>query len=272
MKKKKSMFSIFGYIMIVWACIIFTASSKRGEVCPSYFSSDLVSSYPEEETDIQFADEDLEDIYDIIFQPAFLVLNLEEGQDLILNSYRNPELQNDVLAFFEDYIGSYDIAKIILSNASDFDISPAFAVSLCAEESSYNPRALNRNRNETIDRGLFQLNSSSFPDLTVEEFYTPEINARHGLSHLRWCLNTAGTEVAALAMYNAGSNRVRSAGTPKSTLDYVSRILSRQRKIEKLFMAEYARIVEERNIVIEIVETIAHVAPFRMSLLSPLGR
>jgi hypothetical protein len=104
-----------------------------------------------------------------------------------------------------------------------------------------------------------------------EEFYTPEINVRHGLAHLRWCLDTAGTEVAALAMYNAGATRVRSAGTPHTTLNYISRILRRQRNIEKLFMIEYARLVEERNAAM-VFGKMREPFPFRLSLLVPLGR
>jgi soluble lytic murein transglycosylase-like protein len=167
--------------------------------------------------------------------------------------------------------GSREVAEAILSNASVCNVAPALAFSLCAEESDYNPRALNRNKNETVDRGLFQLNNASFPKLKIEDFYDTGVNAQYGLSHLRWCLNSAGTEIAALAMYNAGETRVRSAGTPKSTLDYVSRILNRQRKIEGLFADYYYRIVEERNVPVELAEEKEKVF-FRFSLLAPLGR
>jgi hypothetical protein len=39
-------------------------------------------------------------------------------------------------------------------------------------------------------------------------------------------------------MYNAGTGRVRFQGTPKNTLDYIHRILERQRRIERAFQAE----------------------------------
>jgi len=202
---------------------------------------------------------------------AFPVLNSEEEQDLILSLYRDEAFREDVLVFFQDITGSREIASAILSNASDYSVAPALAFSLCAEESGYNPRALNRNKNQTVDRGLFQLNSASFPKLKVEDLYDTDINAMHGISHLRWCLNTAGSEIAALAMYNAGETRVLSVGTPKSTLDYVSRILKRQRKIEESFTDYYCRIVEERNAPIIVAEKEEKVF-FRFSLLAPLGR
>jgi len=189
----------------------------------------------------------------------------QDGNDLILASYRDPALQDKVLNFFEAISGSSNIAAAILENASKFDIAPALAFSLCAEESAYNPQAFNRNKNETVDRGLFQLNSASFPYLKVVEFYDPALNAWYGIAHLRWCMDTAGTEVAALAMYNAGMTRVHSGGTPKQTLDYISRILQRQKKIESLFVIEYQNMIKPESVLA------AEREPFRLSLLMPLG-
>jgi soluble lytic murein transglycosylase-like protein len=113
------------------------------------------------------------------------------------------------------------------------------AFALAWEESRYTIRAVNRkNNNKSVDRGLFQLNSWSFPDLQEADFFNPDTNAYYAMAHLRWCLNTGGSEVAALAMYNAGTTRVHAGGTPKATLDYVSRILSYQQGVEALFQAE----------------------------------
>jgi len=53
-------------------------------------------------------------------------------------------------------------------------------------------------------------------------------------------MDLAGSEVAGLAMYNAGTTRVRSDSTPKSTLDYISRIQTFQTGIEQLFQQELA--------------------------------
>jgi hypothetical protein len=210
------------------------------------------------------------DEWDVLSRPVVLALNLEEDQDLIITAYRDPELREEVLAFFEELTGSYEVAEVILANAHVFEIPPALAFSLCAEESAYKVRAYNRNQNNTVDRGLFQLNSASFPKLEPEDFFDPIVNTWHGLSYLRWCLDTAGTDVAGLAMYNAGVTRVRQVGTPKTTLDYISRILDRQRKIEEHFIAEYVRLVDREDIIVEAVEEIK--TPFRLSLLKPLGR
>ena len=202
----------------------------------------------------------LEDEEKIVDLSAFFA----DGQDIILNSYHDPMLKEGVLFFFKNLTGSHEVAEAVLANASIYKIAPAMAFALCFEESRYNPKAFNRNKNETVDRGLFQLNSASFPQIHPNDFFDIKLNTRYGLSHLRWCLDTAGTEVAALAMYNVGKARVTSHGTPKQTLDYVSRILRRQDKIEKLFVTEYSNII-------------THMAgkhqrgSYRLNLLTPLG-
>jgi hypothetical protein len=66
------------------------------------------------------------------------------------------------------------------------------------------------------------------------------------MAHLRWCLDTVNTEVAALAMYNAGSKRVTTGATPKQSLDHASRILEFRRGIDDLFRTEYIQ-REERD-------------------------
>ena len=227
-------------------------------------SSEVSTSIDEDETETI-------DEWEILSRPVFLTLNLEGDEDIIITAYRDPELREEVLAFFEELTGSFEVAEVILANAHVLEIPPAMAFSLCAEESAYKVRAYNRNQNDTVDRGLFQLNSASFPKLAPEDFFDPIVNTWHGLSYLRWCLDTAGTDVAGLAMYNAGVTRVRQVGTPKSTLDYISRILDRQRKIEEHFLAEYIRLVDREIDIIEVAEE-AVKAPFRLSLLKPLGR
>jgi soluble lytic murein transglycosylase-like protein len=191
-------------------------------------------------------------------------------QDPILEAYRNLALREWVVNFFGDYTGSTELAAVVLSNADVFDVPPALAFALCWEESQYKTRAVNRsNRNKTVDRGLFQLNSASFPKLKEEDFFNPGINAWYGLSHLRWCLDYAGTEVAGLAMYNAGSNRVKSNETPKRTLDYISRILDRRHKIDDRFLARPVPDAREEaggdNAIAE------KPGKFRLNLLAPLG-
>jgi hypothetical protein len=171
----------------------------------------------------------------------------DEGRDYIKEMYLEPELQKWVIDFFVDVCSSQEIAEVILVNAGAFDIPPALAFALSWEESRFNPNAVNRkNRDGSIDRGLFQLNNRSFPQLETQAFFDPKVSAWYGMGHLRHCLDTGGTEIAALAMYNAGTGKVRTTGAPKITLDYINRILENRRKIEIRFQNRLRHEAETR--------------------------
>jgi hypothetical protein len=203
----------------------------------------------------------------------FFTQSRPERQDHLLELYRNLQSQRGVFDFFTEICDSAEIAEVILYNASLFDIPPALAVALAWEESQLNPNAVNsKNRNESIDRGLFQLNDRSFPRLEVQAFFSPETNAWYAMNHLRFCLDTGGTEVAALAMYNAGASRVRSAGTPKTTLDYISRILENRWEIENRFRDWETRFPEQ-YLEFEDITELADAKPERPRLvpLMPLS-
>jgi hypothetical protein len=169
------------------------------------------------------------------------VLESAKRDDVILEAYRSETSREEVIAFFSAITHSRELAEQVLAQASNFNISPSLAFALIWEESFFNPRAVHRNANNSVDRGLCQLNSLSFPSLQVEDFFNPELNIRYGLAHLRMCLDQAGSEVAALAMYNAGLNRVRGGGTPEHTLNYAGRVLSYRQGMENLFAAECLR-------------------------------
>jgi hypothetical protein len=162
--------------------------------------------------------------------------------DRSLNYYRDELCRSEVTAFFTALVQSEEIAKLILLNADRFDIPPSLAFALCWGESRFNPLAVNRtNRNRTVDRGLFQLNNIAFPKLKDKDFFDPAVNAYYGMAHLRWCLDSGGSEVAGLAMYNAGPARVKAGSVPGHTLDHVSRVLEFRNGIEFLFQTEYVQ-------------------------------
>jgi len=164
------------------------------------------------------------------------VLTDLERDDSIGEYYRDESTKASVLSFFTELTGSAEVARLILENSLRFDIPASLAFALAYEESRFNPSAYNDN-GTSVDRGLFQLNSRSFPKLKISEFYDPETSARNGLSHFAYCLSSGGNEVAALAMYNAGSGRVAKDGTPRKTLDYIYRITKYQENISSLFAA-----------------------------------
>ncbi len=163
------------------------------------------------------------------------VIQHSKMEDEGLKFYRNPEFKESVVWFYTQITGNAVVADAILTHAEKNDIPLSLAFALAFSESSYNVNAVNKNSNTTIDRGLFQLNNNSFPDLKESDFFDPYVSAKYGLSHLRFCLDYAGNEVAALAMYNAGTNRVRKGETPQVTLNYVSKIINYKNGVDELF-------------------------------------
>jgi soluble lytic murein transglycosylase-like protein len=160
-----------------------------------------------------------------------------EQVDPIAPYYKNPQTRDQTLSFFSSLTKSESVARVILENSIKYNVKPSLAFALALEESDFKVDAYNKN-GTSVDRGLFQLNSKSYPSLEVQQFYDPDTNARYGMAHLRGCLSEAGNEVAALAMYNAGTSRVTKGATPKKTLNYVSRILAYEDNISSLFAAK----------------------------------
>lgn len=154
-----------------------------------------------------------------------------------LELYRQPQSRPSVEWFYTHVTGNRTVALAILENAEKNNIPLSLAFSLAYVESHFRPDAVNRNSNSTIDRGLFQLNSASFPRLTEDDFFDPDISAKYGMIHLRWCMDLAGkgNDVTALAMYNAGTNRVKANKTPEHTLNYVAKISAYRTKLEEKF-------------------------------------
>lgn len=172
--------------------------------------------------------------------------NAQEDEGLLL--YRQSDSRAAVEWFYTQVTGSRDIALAVLQNADAYNVPVALAFSLAHTESNYKVTAKHVNSNNTIDRGLFQLNSASFPSLTEAEFFDPAVSAHYGMSHLRFCLNTAGNEIAALAMYNAGTSKVRSGGTPQQTLNYISQIESYRSLLEDTFNREVVAYYSNQSI------------------------
>ena len=185
-----------------------------------------------------------EDFYDHLTEVSFEKINSDTDPGLEL--YRQSFSRGSVEKFYSCITRDKDVALAILSEADKNDIPLPLAFALAYTESRYNPKATNSNVNTTIDRGLFQLNSNSFPALTEADFFDPYISAKYGMAHLKFCLNSAGNEVSALAMYNAGTGRVRSNKTPQSTLNYVGKIITYQKMLDSLFADEVEAYYETR--------------------------
>jgi soluble lytic murein transglycosylase-like protein len=168
-------------------------------------------------------------------RPATVLAGYAGQSDPGLALYRDPRSRWAVESFYAAVAGDAQIGRIILQQASAYEIPLPLAFALAWGESQFNTRAFNRNP-QSVDRGLFQLNSRTFPGVKADDFYDPQINASLGLKHLRFCLNQGENELVALAIYNAGALKVR-RGTPYSTLHHIARILEYREKLEEDFLS-----------------------------------
>ena len=154
------------------------------------------------------------------------ITDLYLGDSPALSLYRNSETRYAVVDFFVSLAGSEDVALHTIYYSDKFEIPFLTSFSIAYVESRFLPTAENRNNsNLSIDRGVFQLNSYSFPHLQVNDFWNPEISARYGLSYFQWCLEQSTNTEMALAMYNAGYGRVKRGVIPASTQIYIEKIL-----------------------------------------------
>lgn len=166
------------------------------------------------------------------------ITEMQNKTDDGLALYRQMESKAAVEWFYTHVTNSREIAIAVLEEAEKNNIPLSLAFSLAHTESNYKATAVHKNTNGSIDRGLFQLNNNSFPNVAEADFFIPSVSAKYGLSHLRFCLNSAGNEIAALAMYNAGTNKVRNGNTPQVTLNYISKIEEYRSFLEDTFATE----------------------------------
>jgi hypothetical protein len=162
------------------------------------------------------------------------IIDILYTEDPSLHLYRDKATREAVEFFFTELAGSERVARPILHYADQYDVSFFLAFSVAFIESEFNPRAINRNP-YSVDRGVFQLNSNSFPGLGEKEFFDPVTNAKYGISHLKLCLEEGKNPIVAVAIYNAGKRRVTQIGTPVVTLEYIGKYVDYRRKLEDSF-------------------------------------
>lgn len=137
-------------------------------------------------------------------------------------------------------VGSPLIADALITASERYGIDPALLVALCWQESRFRIDATSINVNKSVDRGLMQLNSSTFPNLREKDFFDPYLNAEQGASYLSKLMKMSGNTVTALAMYNAGPGRVGSFGAPRRTLEYIDSIMDFRAQLVRGYINEYS--------------------------------
>ncbi len=222
--------SLLGFFITLFIIIPAGISAADFNQIPVDYTSALAMYGPEE---IEEAESESES-----FDMEKYVQDIKQQDDEALYLLRQPKTRASVEWFYIGVTGNREVSLAILEAADENNIPLSLAFSLAYAESRYKPTAKNVNTNGSVDRGLFQLNSGSFQNLTEAQFYDPKVSAHKGLEHLRFCLDAAGNEIAAMAMYNAGTNKVHDNRTPKVTLDYISQIESYRNALDQSFETE----------------------------------
>ncbi len=143
---------------------------------------------------------------------------------------KNEEVYFSVLGFYADETKNTDVAIAILDYAIENEVPLHLAFSIAYVESSYDIEAVNdSNTNNTIDRGLFQLNSSSFS--SDVDWFNPRESANLGTLYLRNRYENNDSWEVSVMMYNAG----RASNVGNHTMRYLSRVLNKERQLDERF-------------------------------------
>jgi len=95
---------------------------------------------------------------------------------------------------------------------NEHGITPIILESIAKVESNLNPRAINRNRNGSVDIGLMQINSEWLKTLKLSQKDLLDdacLNTRVGAQILKACIDRHGLNWEAIGCYNATSRDKR---------------------------------------------------------------
>lgn len=162
----------------------------------------------------------------------------------VLDASFSTAIQRDLeRRFYAELIGGRQQKRIVEAiYAFAPDLNKDLVVAQLLQESKGDPYAHNENRDSkgrvtSVDRGLFQLNSRSYPKLNEDDFFNIEINVQYGTAHLRGELeHWDGNVRKALWTYNAGKGGI-SDGVPKRTLAYANDIIEAAKSISQRRLA-----------------------------------
>lgn len=113
---------------------------------------------------------------------------------------------------------------------------------LVENESNWDEKAYNKNKNGTFDVGLAQINSNNFEYFYwkilkfepykrinyTEYFYSPVNNLWAGFLYLRWLLDYYDNDYEkAIMAYNCGLGNVNKGNIPRTTVKYAQKILEK---------------------------------------------
>lgn len=134
---------------------------------------------------------------------------------------------DQVAQIYKDLVGNPVLVYSIIGYAVEYDIPVSLLFSIIYVESSFNPKAINKNSNGTYDYGLMSLNSKTFKGYSREQLYDIETNLRLGCEYLVWLKKRYKTWGEAVIHYNG--LYTKGAGS------YMVKVMEKEREFEKLF-------------------------------------
>ena len=146
------------------------------------------------------------------------------------------EKDSNMKMIYENWVGDKRIADEIIIRCIQYNVPLNLAFAVAKKESNFDPRAVNYNYDQygqisSIDRGIFQLNSKSFPQLSEDQMFNYKTNILYGIAYLSYCIKSFDTNYESLVAYNAGHSNVLKV---RSTV-YTQDILTIQASLDDLF-------------------------------------
>ncbi len=93
----------------------------------------------------------------------------DQSDSGLMTPFRDASTRALVVAFLEERIGDAVVTEALVAAADRHHVDPALIVAVSWQESRFRSDAAGRNTNKSIDRGLMQLNSSTFTFLSEED-------------------------------------------------------------------------------------------------------
>lgn len=148
-----------------------------------------------------------------------------------INKYISKANKKDIdkiIQFYDQFTNNTVVSQTIVKYSLEYNMPVNLAFALAYVESSgFDVRAINKNSDGSVDRGLFQLNNKSRPRWKVADFYNIDKNCKEGISFwAQKCSDKSSDMALTFVAYNMGPNShfVKKSVIPEHRQDYIDEI------------------------------------------------